>query len=136
MAAAVKLPTYAVESSSAYFWKDNEDIINVIYKPLSIHTRKDAISSIADTVKTNGGNFPEFLLIDLTDIRSMTRDAREEYKKVSGKDEVRAIALLTASLSGRLLGNFFLSFNRAHAPIKLFSDYDKAHQWLLSYKNK
>lgn len=136
MSAIKKLPENVVESLYAYYWQDNNGIISVIYKPQLHHDQTDAVSCIAEAVNMNGGTMPRLLLIDLTDIKSMTREAREEYKKASAAPQVLAIALITRSVGARILGNFFLSFNKAESPIKLFKSYKAAHEWLLTHADK
>lgn len=134
MAITVQLPENAVEVSSAYMWRNTNGIFVAIYKPQAVHDRDTALECIAHTVALNDDVMPELLLIDLTDIRSMSRDAREEYKTSSADENVKAIALVTESVVGRMIANFFLSFNKAKAPIKLFNNYNAAEKWLLTKK--
>lgn len=134
MAITVQLPDNAVEVSSAYMWRNTNEIFVVIYKPQAVHDRDTALRCIADTIELNDNSMPDLLLIDLTDIRSMNRDAREEYKAASAVENVKAIALVTESVVGRMIANFFLSFNKAKAPIKLFNNYNAAEKWLLTKK--
>jgi len=41
-----------------------------------------------------------------------------------------AEAVIIRSLSVRILGNFFLRFNKPGVPTRLFDDYDEAVHWL------
>lgn len=128
--AAVKPPIGAIESSSAYFWLDEDGVVTILNKPKDIHGLEDATENIRMTQEIAAGT-PRALLIDVTKIRSMTRDARETYKAEGSTDRILAVALVTTSVTGRIMANFFLGFNKPKAPTRLFNDYHTAHNWLL-----
>lgn len=131
MSAKPKLPATFVESSASYFWLDDDGILVIMNKPVSVHTKEDAEEGVAVAMDISAGT-PRPLLIDISDIKTMSRDAREIYAKVSVKEKVKAVALITKSAMSRILGNFFLNFNRPSVPIKLFADADAARVWLLT----
>lgn len=134
MEAGVRLPSTAIESPTASFWRDDDGVINIIMnKHKQIHTAEEAEENVKVTTGITKGE-PSTLLIDVTQIQSMTREAREVYKHEASTGHITAVALVTNSISGRILANFFMSFNRPSAPVKLFNDYDSAHAWLLSLK--
>jgi hypothetical protein len=44
-----------------------------------------------------------------------------------------AVALVTSSPLSRVLGNFFLGFNKPQTPARLFASIDDAEVWLRSF---
>ena len=132
MSAIQKFPANFVESTASYFWLDDAGILVIVNKPVALHTKENAEEGVALAMEMSTG-IPRPLLIDITDIKSMSRDAREIYAKVSAEERVEAVALVTRSAMSRILGNFFMSFNRPSVPIKLFNDADTARKWLLTF---
>lgn len=69
-------------------------------------------------------------LIDLRPVRSQTAEARALF---AGPDAARvsaAVALLVGSPLSRVLGNFYLRFNRPETPTRLFGSEEEAARWL------
>lgn len=72
------------------------------------------------------------LLIDMTGIKSVTAEARK-YMATVGITWVKAGALITGSPLSRTVGNIFLAIEKPSVPTKLFTDEQKARQWLTQY---
>lgn len=72
------------------------------------------------------------LLIDMKGIKSVTPEARK-YMASVGALMVKAGALITGSPLNRMIGNIFLAFDKPPVPTKLFTDEQKARQWLQQY---
>ena len=45
-----------------------------------------------------------------------------------------AFAIVTNSIANKLVGNFFIQFNKPNTPTKLFSDEESAIKWLIEQK--
>lgn len=135
MEATIKAPKGAIESLSAYFWLDADGVLIIMNKPKDVHSGEDALENVKFT-QSFCNDVPRLLLIDVTKIRSMTREAREMYKMEGSTGRILAVALVTSSLAGRILANFFLNFNKPEAPTRLFNNYNAAHTWLLSIKKE
>lgn len=132
MTAIRKLPDNCIESGASYFWLDEDGIMVILNKPTVLQTRADAEENILVTRKVSAGT-PRPLLIDITDIKSMSREAREVYANEGAEGKVKAVALITRSAMGRIVGNFFLGFNKPSVPTRLFNDAETARKWLLAY---
>lgn len=132
MTATHRLPADCLESGASYLWLDSDGILTIINKPVAVHTAADAEDGVAIAMQISAG-IPRPLLIDISDVKSMTREAREIYSKVSTEARVKAVGLVTRSAMSRILGNFFMSFNRPSVPIRLFKDKEQARKWLLAY---
>ena len=69
------------------------------------------------------------LLVDMRGIKSTNTEARK-YMASQGTEHVKAGALITGSPMNRTIGNIFLTIDKPPIPIKLFTDEQKARQWL------
>jgi hypothetical protein len=127
-------PPNALIAPTGPVWLD-EDGIMITINTSAIHTREDAIVNMKITSEAGKG-IPRPFLIDLTSVRSMSKAAREEYVKPGSENIINAVALLTTSNIGRMVGNLFIGFNKHIVPIKLFNDAAEAKAWLLQYKVK
>ena len=78
-------------------------------------------------------------MLALVDNRK-TWQISKEANEYSVKKEVGELSIAMAILSGstlptRLIGNFFIKFNKLHCPTKMFSNEDKALAWLESFRD-
>jgi hypothetical protein len=89
----------------------------------------DVAKSCVDARLTfsQGKSYP--LLVDMRGIKSVTPEARK-YMASIGAILVKAGALITGSPLNRTIGNIFLAIDRPPVPLKLFTDEQKARQWL------
>ena len=79
------------------------------------------------------GRKPVRVLVDLRDIRSQDRGARATYAGPESRTFTLACALLVASPESRVIGSFFLGFNRPLYPTRLFTSLEEAEQWLSGF---
>jgi hypothetical protein len=75
------------------------------------------------------------LLIDIRNIGSITREARRHFasKELSDLYQTHALALVIGSPIGSMIGNIWQSINRPPHPMRLFTNPEKAAEWLLSF---
>jgi len=84
------------------------------------------------TELANNRSFP--ILSDFRKVKSGSRKARERLSEKDGGEKVSAVAVLVSSNVHKVLFNFFNSIYKAPAPTKLFTDKEKALEWLEQYK--
>jgi len=77
------------------------------------------------------GNRRTLVLVDSRGVRWQTREAREYFVGAEAAEATTAVALLVGTPVSRVLGNFFLRFEKHRFPTALFSDEDSAVRWLL-----
>lgn len=72
-------------------------------------------------------------LVRMGPVSKVTREARQVFSEseVNARLASRVALIATNSIS-RIIGNFFLGFNRSHRPTRLFADEASAIDWLLS----
>ena len=74
-------------------------------------------------------------LIDMTNVKSMDYDSRKYIAEETG-DIISAVALITKSAIGRVVGNFFIGINKPDYPARLFSNENEAIIWLKEISDK
>jgi hypothetical protein len=109
----------------------DDGIINQTVFPDTHFTLKDARDAIAAALKLSKGN-PCLILVNLTGMRSITREAREYFGEVTSQ-KFSAVGLLFKSPVTKVLGNFFLRFNKPKTPVRLFSSEAEALKWLKGF---
>lgn len=92
----------------------------------------DARENLALTKRlTNGQRMP--VLVDLRGVRSQSAEARRLFAGPAATAVSVAVALVVESPLSRVVGNFYLGFNRPETPTRLFTSTDDAEQWLRSF---
>jgi hypothetical protein len=89
----------------------------------------DAMANVAAVAKVGGGSRRR-LLVDLSSAGPQSHEAREYYMSPDSKKNTAAMAIVTGSLLGRIVGNLILGSNRTDVPVRLFSSEAAALAWL------
>jgi hypothetical protein len=109
-------------------------ILYVTYKPhvnIDLEASKEIVKTRLEY--TNGVSYP-ILVID-AGVISMDKAARDySSDKSGGLKGVLAGALLLNSVYSEFLGNFFLRITKPAIPTKIFTDKEKALEWLEQFK--
>ena len=123
------LNTEKIELKKFYTWIESDGIARTMVKPDAEILLQDAEENTAAVEAFyNGKKFP--LLVDIRDIKSISRQAREHFTLKGRESVVNAYALVLASSLSRMIGNFFLAFQEPAVPVKLFNHEDEALAWL------
>ncbi len=82
----------------------------------------------------NGKNFAT--LVDSTAVKSTTKEARDFLSSEEARVGVKATALLISGYLSSTIANFFLkvTVKKPLVPTRIFSDRQKAINWLKQYK--
>jgi hypothetical protein len=70
------------------------------------------------------------LLMDISNLKGASAEARQYLASTESLSEVRAGALLVKSIFSEALGNFFFAVSKPIIPKKIFTDKNKAIAWL------
>jgi len=98
-------------------------------KPGSEIQLQDAKDNTTAVIKISSGiAYP--ILVDLREIKSISKDARNHFSMRGRKPNVSAVAMLVKSPVSRIIGNFFIGFNRPVVPTRLFSVEKSAITWV------
>jgi hypothetical protein len=72
-------------------------------------------------------------LVDLRELRSMSRDCRKYFAGAQTAEVEAAVALLVVSPVARAVGNFFMGLNKPLIPTRLFTLEADALAWLRGF---
>lgn len=96
-------------------------------------TLADAQENIALTARLTGGRrLP--VLVDLRPVRSQSGEARAYFAGPAATAVSVSVALIIASPLSRVLGNFYLGFNKPEVPTRLFTSLPDAEAWLRTFQ--
>ncbi len=116
-----------IENDSLSCWIEDNILYQVFLKSnIDLEMAKQAIE--AKFAVCNGKDYPAF--VDVRVIKNATREAREYFSGEKGAKYISVAAILAPTLISKLIGNFFITFNRPPVKIKLFTDKEEALNWL------
>jgi hypothetical protein len=118
-----------IETRIFYTSLEEDGYILTRVKPGSEIQLQDAKDNTAAVIKLSSGIiYP--ILVDLREIKSISKEARNHFSMRGRKPNVSAVAMLVKSPVSRIIGNFFIGFNRPVIPIRLFSAEKSAITWV------
>jgi hypothetical protein len=82
------------------------------------------------------GRARTLVLVDTRGVRWQSREARDYFTSANAAEATTAVALVVGSPVSRVLGSFFLRFEKHRFPTALFDDETKAIDWLLEHSNE
>jgi hypothetical protein len=121
----------AAESENIKIWIKDK-VMWAKYKIVDV-TREKARDMIATRLKVCSGEIYPFFA-DVTEVKTIDREVREEFAKGDGIAMMSACALLIRSPLNRILGNFFIFVNKPLVPTRLFTSEQDALEWLVKFK--
>ena len=113
-------------------WVAEDGTIRGKVLPGANYRIEEAVRSM-EIIERLGGGRPRALLMDITEMRSMTREARAFFGEPARAHAVYAVALIVNSLLSRAIGNFILGYHRPAVPVRLFTNESEAIAWLHSF---
>jgi len=73
-------------------------------------------------------------IVDIRNLWQANVAAREKAASPAMTDHNIALAILSDSLPTRILGNFYMKFNKPNVPTKMFDSEAEALEWLNTFK--
>lgn len=113
-------------------WLGTDGICYTVVKPNVVVELQDATEN-SSSVKEVSGDTIYPLLVNLKEIKSISKEARDHFSMKNRTPGVNAIAMLVRSPVSRIIGNFFIGINRSVVPTKLFTDESEAVSWLKQF---
>ena len=120
------------EQRVSRYWVDEEGIIRGVAKAGADYGLEDAKDGIRAHRALSGGK-QRALIVDISALRSMSREARTYAGAPEHADLFFAVALIVKSPLGRAVGNFFIGLNKPLMPTRLFTDEAEAEVWVRSF---
>lgn len=113
-----------IEIKTGYLYIE-DDIFCLRIKPDIELTEELVKEGMEIRLKLQKGN-PMLALVDSTDMLNMTNDARKFIADFEREHNLNiALAIIANSLLTNMIANFFIKFNKPHAPTKLFKQWKK-----------
>ena len=111
-----------------------DGIIHAIFKPevLDLEAAKECVKLRLEL--SEGLTYP--FMADGRGVQNITKEARDYFASDIGVRGVAASALLTESVAGKFIGNFFLQINKPKVPVRLFTNDTDAVNWLKNFVKK
>lgn len=109
-------------------------IVNVVYFLPDIFLTHDmAKGAVQERIRlSNGVNMP--LYADIRNIKKACPEARKYLSGPEGIKNINACAMLVSSPVEKLLGHAFLFINKPPIPTKLFTNKERAIEWLGNFR--
>lgn len=82
------------------------------------------------------GNRRVAVMADSREYTHFSEEVREFYAGREAAERIVAMAIIISSLPTRLIGNFFIRFNKPLFPTRLFNSEQEATQWLKTFVNQ
>lgn len=120
-------PADALRTRTCLLWLDR--VVHGRFLPGAEVELADAVENIATTARLTGGRAMP-ALIDLRAVRAQSAEARAYLAGPEATRVANAVALLIESPLSRMIGNFYLGFNRPEVPTRLFTHEGEALAWL------
>jgi len=120
-----------IDTRCSKLWLDDGGIVHEQFVPKTDLAIQDAKQSMAIGLELSKGVDFSWL-VDMTNMRSITKEAREYFGKVEDS-HLKATGLVTNSPVSKVFGNFFLRFNKPNLPVRLFSSEKQAIRWLKEF---
>jgi hypothetical protein len=115
-------------------WYGNDGICYTTVNPNAVVNLEDAQQN-SEAIKKISGKEVYPLLVNLTEINSISKEARDHFSMRGRTPGVKAIGMLIKSPVSRIIGNFFLGLNKPTVPTQLFTDETKAIAWLKQFSS-
>jgi hypothetical protein len=119
----------AVQTRSARVWLGEDGIIRIRAHGRQREELDDAIANVSAVARVGEG-VKRRLLVDLSEAGPQSNECREHYMSRESKTNVSAMAIVTGSLLGRIVGNLILGSNQTSVPVRLFPSEASALAWL------
>lgn len=122
-----------LNSCNISFRKDG--IVEVIFENQLLLELEDCYE-IMETYKTHIGDKKVPILHIIGKYMNATKDAREFGASAEGLKNSIAEAYVFDSLPHRIIGNFYMKFNKPSVPTKFFKTKPEAEVWLKTFLKK
>ena len=123
-------PSDAVHTRTCVLWYDR--LFYGVFVDGAEVSGDDARENLAVILRLVKGHRAP-VMVDLRRIRSQSAEARSVFAGHEATRVTLALALLIDSPISRVLGNFYLGFNKPQTPSRLFNSVREADAWLRTF---
>ena len=117
------------ESEKIIFKLREDGIFCTEVVPNTVMTIEDGLFSTKITNELQGG-IAHPLLCDLSNVIKISKECREHFSGEQHAETYTATALLVTNPISKIIGNFFMGLNKPIKKTRLFTNKEKALEWL------
>jgi 23S rRNA U2552 (ribose-2'-O)-methylase RlmE/FtsJ len=123
-------------STQDIYWDESNNIVWGELK-FDVQTLETAIENIdaQERIRVLLGKKMTRVLIDMREMKSMNREAREYFANERTCAIQRATALLVKSKLTKVMANFFMGLNKPITPTRMFTNPEEAVVWLTAFSD-
>ncbi len=123
-------------STQKLFWdSENEIVWGELFGDQGTEELAKENVDAQETVRDGMRKRKTRVLIDMTTVSEISKEARDYFANERTASIQRATALLIGSPVSRVIGNFFMGLNKPVSPTRLFTDPQKAIRWLQTFSD-
>jgi len=113
-------------------WVDHNFIYSDVEKGtiMDLEMAKTSLKMADDLLK----GIKKPLICDFTNMKSQTKECRDYYSSAETAQRYTACAIISTSIIGRVLANFYLGLNKPIIPTRFFTDEYTACIWADKFK--
>jgi hypothetical protein len=128
----VPLGVKTYELPTSVIWVEPSGIVCSIAKKRQRPQTVEEVRQVIDMYKSIVGEKPRCLLADVTHSSATSREVRE-YAATELPKLIKAVAMVSESVVGKMMANIFFSLKHQPYPVKMFNDETEAREWLIKY---
>lgn len=117
----------SIELRCYYTWMGDDGIARTKVKAGAEIVVEDAIENSKAVNSFDLDSYP--LLVDTSEIKSITKEARDHFSMKNRNSNVIVIAIVVKSPLSKIIANFFIGLNKPIVPVKLFTTEERAIDW-------
>jgi hypothetical protein len=121
--------TRTLTTASSSIWLADDGIVHIRALANRQQGLKDAIENVSGVARIAGG-VKRPLLVHFQMAAPQTPECRAYYVSEEAARAVVAVAIVTSSVLGRVIGNLMLGMNDHKIALKLFDTEPEAQKWL------
>ncbi len=123
-------------STQKLYWDEKNEIVwgELLFGKQTLETAIENIDA-QERVRDALGKEMTRALIDMREMKSISREARDYYASERTCSIQRATALLVESRVSKVMANFFMGLNKPITPARMFTEPEAAVQWLRDFSN-
>lgn len=121
-----------IETATARIWWDEGGFIRGVISAGADERLEHAQANVRAALSLAAGRKVP-VIIDLREMKSVSKEARDWYAGDEPAKYALAQALLIGSPISKLIGNFFIGLNRTRFPTRLFTSETEAVAWLKGF---
>lgn len=121
------------ENDFISFWLDNGILFSKFQEGVEVDVER--MKELIDLREEISNGEMQYWLYDLGNVKNITKEARD-YADRFGQNYIQVVAVLVNSHITKFIFNTYIKLKKPIMPFQVFTDVEKAKDWLLRIKMK